>query len=245
VLDDLGDTAMLRGSGFLARILYSMPASLAGNRRARPTPVPEAVASAYHRRLHTMAHELAGWTADPALLRFSTAADDLMAELQDDLEEKLNPRGGAMAHIGDWVGKLHGQTARIAALLHVAEHPHNPWEHAVTGETFTQAWRLADYYAGHALVAFDQIGADPALDNAHALLDWIKRTQPASFTKRDAHASNRARFQRAAHLDPPLELLEEHGHIARQNPPEKPAGAKGRPPSPTYWTHPAYREEQP
>lgn len=36
---------------------------------------------------------------------------------------------------------------------------------------------------------------------------------------------------------------EDHGHIAYQPPPERPPGARGRKPSPTYWTHPSYRPE--
>ncbi|MEU3274522.1 YfjI family protein [Saccharomonospora sp. NPDC006951] len=245
VIDELGHTAMLRGSGFLARILYSLPPSLVGTRIARPNPVPEPVETTYNERLHTIAHNLNGWTTEPAVLRFSEPADDLMAELQDDLEDKLNPHGGTWSHIGDWGGKLAGQTARIAALLHTAQHPHNPWEHPVTGDTFTHAWRLADYYGHHALATFDHIGADQSLDNARHILDWITRTRPTTFTRRQLFSAlNRNRFRRADDLDAPLTLLEDHGHIHHHQPPTA-VGKRGRKPSPTYWTHPIYRQDTP
>lgn len=243
VIDELGDTTMLRGSGFLARILYSLPSSLAGHRKSRPDPVPQEVADLYDARLHTIAHTLIGWT-EPAQIRFSTAADDLMEELQDELETRLNPHGGAWAHIGDWGGKFHGQVARIAGLLHIAAHPHNPWEHSVSPDTLTQAWRVGDYYAAHALATFDQIGADTALEGARRILAWIERDRPTRFTKRDAFNATRGQLIRQARdLDAPLAVLDDHGHIACQPPPERPPGARGRKPSPTYWTHPSYRQE--
>jgi hypothetical protein len=247
VIDDLGNTAMLRGSGFLARILYSLPESLVGHRKARPNPVPDHVADAYNARLHTIAHTLHGWADDPAQFVFSEQADDLMAELQDDLETKLNPHGGAWAHIGDWGGKAAGQTARLAGLLHAAIYPDNPWEHPITGDTFTAAWELIDYYGAHALHVFDQIGADTDLDTARRLLDWLTRTRPARFSKRDAFNAvrNTSTIQKVTDLDTALELLADHGHIQPQPQPERPKGQRGRAPSPTYWTHPTYRHPDP
>lgn len=246
VIEELGHTAMLRGSGFLARILYSQPASMVGRRIARPDPVPDAVETAYNTRLHTIAHTLVGWNEEPAVLAFSEQADDLMAELQDDLEAKLNPHGGTWAHIGDWGGKAAGQTARIAGLLHVATHPNNPWEHRISAETFTNAWELTDYYGAHALHVFDQIGADTELDTARRLLDWITRTQPARFSKRDAFNAvrNTTTIRKVTDLDHALDLLADHGHIHHQPPPERP-NRRGRPPAPTYWTHPTYRKATP
>ncbi|HYQ66152.1 YfjI family protein [Actinophytocola sp.] len=242
VIDDLGNTAMLRGSGFLARILYSQPVSLVGHRKARPHPVPDHVADAYNSRLHTIAHTLHGWAEDPARFVFAEHADDLMAELQDDLETRLNPHGGAWAHIGDWGGKAAGQTARLAGLLHTAIHPDNPWEHEITGDTFTHAWELIDYYGAHALHVFDQIGADTDLDTARRLQDWLTRTGPARFSKRDAFKAVRnTTVQKVNDLDTALELLTDHGHIHPQPQPERPKGQRGRAPSPTYWTHPTYR----
>ncbi|GAA5128917.1 YfjI family protein [Haloechinothrix salitolerans] len=246
VIDELGDTAMLRGSGFLARILYAQPQSLAGYRKARPEPVPREVAELYDARLHTIAHTLIGWTDQPAELAFAGEADDLMAELQSELETRLHPETGAWAHIGDWGGKFHGQVARLAGLLHIAAHPHNPWEHPVTAETVASAWRIGDYYAAHALATFDHMGADASLDAARRVLAWIDQQRPARFTKRDAFNGTRGPvIRRASDLDPALTLLEDHGHIAHQPPPERPPGARGRKPSPTYWTHPTYRQEAP
>jgi hypothetical protein len=244
VIEELGNTAMLRGSGFLARILFSLPTSMVGHRNNRPDPVPEQVEQNYDNHLAHLARTLA-WLVEPAIFQFSDHADDGMAELQDEIETRLDPHGGEWAHIGDWGGKLAGQTARIAALLHAATHPNNPEEHQVSGDTFTKARRLADYYGAHALAVFDHIGADPAMDSARRVLAGIERDRPASFTRRELFSAlDRGRFRRADDLDAPLALLTEHGHIQQQPTPERRPGQRGRPASPTYWTHPTYRQEQ-
>ncbi|WP_445184425.1 YfjI family protein [Pseudonocardia sp. Cha107L01] len=242
VIEELGHTAMLRGSGFLARILFSLPTSMVGHRNNRPNPVPEAVEQNYDDHLAHLARTLA-WLVEPAVFQFSAQADDAMADLQDEIEIRLEPHRGDWAHIGDWGGKLAGQTARIAALLHAATHPDNPEKQQVSGDTFDKARRLADYYGAHALAVFDHITTDPTVDNARRVLAWIEHDRPATFTRRELFSAlDRGRFRRADDLDAPLTLLTEHGHIQQQPPPERRPGQRGRPPSPTYWTHPTYRQ---
>jgi hypothetical protein len=84
------------------------------------------------------------------------------------------------------------------------------------------------------------MGADPRVDDARWLLDWISRTEQTQFTRRDAHrAAPRGRFLKAADLDPILGLLEEHGWLRRVD-----AGASGfrggRPPSPRFLVNPLH-----
>ena len=72
------------------------------------------------------------------------------------------------------------------------------------------------------------MGADPRVDDARWLLDWISRTDRAQFTRRDAHlAAPRGRFPKATNLDPALALLEEHGYLRRVD--ADPSGPQGRP----------------
>ena len=84
------------------------------------------------------------------------------------------------------------------------------------------------------------MGADPRVDDARWLLDWISRTEQTQFTRRDAHrAVPRGRFSKAADLDPILGLLEEHRWLRRVD-----AGASGfrggRPPSPRFLVNPLH-----
>ncbi|MGH3730867.1 MAG: hypothetical protein ACRDTU_19255 [Micromonosporaceae bacterium] len=89
----------------------------------------------------------------------------------------------------------------------------------------------------NALAAFEDMGADPLVDDARAVLDCIERNHPERFSRRELFAGvSRGRFRKVAHLDAPLALLEQHGHI-RPLPPPEPTG-RGRPPAPTYLVNP-------
>jgi hypothetical protein len=162
-----------------------------------------------------------------------------MADLQDEIEPRLHPVTGSWAHLGDWGGKQAGLTARIAALLHLAHNP-TSWAGAITTDIFTAARSITDYAAQHALTAFDRMGSDPVIDDAHVVLDWIERTHPTSFTVRELFTTlSRARFRKVSDLAPVLDLLEQHGHVHLAPPPAHPG--RGRKPSPTYFVHPTHR----
>jgi hypothetical protein len=70
------------------------------------------------------------------------------------------------------------------------------------------------------------MGADPVVEDAKALLAWVRRHERPAFTRRDAFDQNRARFGKAANTDAPLALLEEHGYLRRE---ESEPGRRGRP----------------
>ncbi|SDO94385.1 Protein of unknown function [Actinopolyspora xinjiangensis] len=242
IIDELSQTALFRGSGLLARFLYSLPDSRVGRRLADPPPVPEHTANVYDERLRNLVHTLNSWT-DPAVLAFTAEANQVLIEMHNEIEPKLDPQRGEWAHIGDWAGKQIGQTVRLAALLHLAAHPNEPWTVPVEADTVSRARELTRYFTAHALAVFDRLGADPDLEAARTLLDWIQRTGQESFTKREAHRANRGeRFRQANDLNPALALLEDHGHIAYVEPTRT---GPGRPPSPRYYTHPIHRRQNP
>jgi hypothetical protein len=127
----------------------------------------------------------------------------------------------------------------------------DPWTAAheaaqpIGADTFAGAVRLAGYLIEHARAVFDLMGADPRVDDARWLLDWIGRTSQTQFTRRDAHhAAPRGRFPKATDLDPTLALLEEHGWLRRVD-----AGAPGpkggRPPSPRFLVNPLHPATEP
>jgi hypothetical protein len=89
------------------------------------------------------------------------------------------------------------------------------------------------------------MGADPRVDDARWLLDWIGRTNRTQFSRRDAHAAApRGRFRKAADLEPALTLLEEHGWLRRVDADSSgPRG--GRPPSPRFLVNPQPRATEP
>ncbi|GAA0573282.1 DUF3987 domain-containing protein [Kribbella sandramycini] len=235
-----------RDRGVLARILYSLPVNTVGQRNNEADEVSEPVETAYRDALRTLVLQLADHDK-PHHLTLTTDARRTLLDFQNWIEPRLDPRTGQLAPITDWASKLAGTVVRIAALLHLAHTFTTGYATPITADTMHAAERVGRYYLDHALAVFDLMGeSNPALDDAREVLDWItkycNRTGRNAFTRRDALRSlhGRARFATAAHLEPALELLEDHGHIRRPGT-DKPG--KGRPPS-TYEVHPAVLHPQ-
>lgn len=237
IIRDLGQIKAAKERGLLGRFLYSLPASTVGHREIRVPEVPEHISAAYRRRLAELVLHLA--PRDLATVDFSRDADEDMFALQTELEPQLAPRGD-LHHITDWAAKYAGTVARLAGLLHLADRPADQWSTEITSDTFSRARTLGSYYLAHALGAFDFMGCDEATDDARAVLAWIERHGPVSFTVRELFTSiTRGRFRKVADLLPSLDLLEQHFHIQRA--PEVERSGRGRKPSPTYFVHPAHR----
>ena len=173
------------------------------------------------------------------------AAGELLLGFERDLEPRLAAGSGDLAHLAGWAAKLAGATCRLAGLLHLASHLRDGWARPISADTFAAAIRLADYLVEHARAVFDLMGADPRVDDARWLLDWISRTGQAQFTRRDAHrAAPRGRFPKATDLDPALALLEEHGWLRRVDA-DSPGPKGGRPPSPRFLVNPLHPPTEP
>ena len=94
---------------------------------------------------------------------------------------------------------------------------------------------LAEYLIAHARAAYDAMGLDPAIAHAPALLAWIERTGPASFSRRDARRALRSHIRSDHDLDDAIDALDAHGYIRFQ--PAHPGF--GRPRGATYDVHPS------
>jgi hypothetical protein len=198
------------------------------------------VANRYGLELQTLAASLnapAG-NDEPALLALDQEADELLLRFERDLEPRLAAGRGDLAHLAGWAAKLAGATCRLAGLLHLAGHLRDGWARPISADTFASAARLADYLVEHARAVFDLMGADPRIDVARWLLDWVTCTNQVQFTRRDAHrAAPRGRLPKATDLDPALALLEEHGWLRRVDT-DAPGPKGGRPPSPRFLVNP-------
>jgi replicative DNA helicase len=238
VLRDIARLPGFRGRGLLARILYALPENTVGRRRIGTPPVPAGVATVYERRLRELVLNLAG-TGDPLLLRLSPEANERVLHLERTLEPRLAP-DAELGHLADWAEKLTGATARVAGLLHLAGSLHTGWAQSLPARVVDDAVRVGHYYLAHALAVFDTMAADPVVDDARAILDWIVRTERTGFTRREAFtAQSRARFRKVTDLDPALAVVDEHGYIRRGPIPEP---TRGRPASPPWEVHPRAAE---
>ena len=233
VLARLGETPQFLEQGLLGRLLYSLPKSLLGYRDPNPEPIPPSFTDTYRTNVTSLILSLHA-LSEPATLRCAPDTEAAITALLAETEPRFRP-GGDLAHMTDWGGKYVGAVVRIAALLHLAEHFRNGWDRPISLATFQAARQIGEYYTVHAQAAYDAIGADPAVADARALLEWIKRTGTTQFSPRDVLSSLR-RFKKVADLEPGLRVLESHGWIRRI--PTAPKTGRGRKPGPVYETHP-------
>jgi hypothetical protein len=228
VIRGLASDATLRTRGFLARFLYSIPASLVGRRKIAPGAVPEYVTEAFRQSMlglwKTFA-QLDDTGADvPNRLHFSAEADGAMWAFEAWIEPLL-ATGGELYSLAGWANKLAGAVARIAAILHVAEavgHGRS-WDTPISGETALAAIRLGrDYLLPHAKIAFGIMGADERLEKAKAVWENLCRVSeygeysesaPPTVSRRDIHQQNRRQFSSVKDLDPVLTLLVDWGYL--------------------------------
>ncbi|NWJ71089.1 DUF3987 domain-containing protein [Pseudonocardia sp. ICBG1122] len=236
VLTDIARMPGFRSRGLLARILYSLPENTVGSRRIGAPAVPAPIDRAYNARLSRLVVTLAGHE-EPLKLRLEEEADCRILDLERALEPRLAPHAD-LAHVTDWASKLVGATARIAGLLHLADLLPAAWPQPVSPRRIDAAARIGQYYLAHTLAVFDRMGADPALDDAQHVLDWILRTGRTTFTRREAFSAlSRLRFRKVSELDPALLTLADHGFLRLRESPG--SGGPGRPPSPRWEVHPA------
>lgn len=215
LLRDLSAKRAMHGRGGLARFLISLPKDLVGSRDVTTPVVPDVIRSDYHETVRKLIIDLAAWT-DPVVLPMTPGALRAHTAWRAHLEPRLARGTGDLEGLREWASKLPGATARIAGLLHLAEHPSTGPFTPVAEATMDRAVGIARYYTEHAAAAFGVMRAHPALDDARAVLDWIT-ADPARtvFTRRAVHRAFQRRLATAADVDAVLSLLEDHGYIRR------------------------------
>jgi hypothetical protein len=251
VIRGLAEQASMKSRGFLARWLYSLPASMVGARKVAARPVPQTVALDYQHamlalwRLKGGADE-AGKPA-PHWLRFAPAADLALQGLERWLEPQLAD-SGELAYLAGWANKLAGAAARIAAVLHVSEAVVTAGDRQapVAEATARAAIRLArDYLLPHAKAAFGLMGANQKVEDAKHVLRWLRANSGdtgncgaggARLSKRDIYQGCKGRWPTVEQLEPVLDLLARHHYLIALPAEDRPG--PGRRPSPEYLVNP-------
>jgi hypothetical protein len=235
VIKGLADHASVRGKGFLARWLYSLPVSTVGARQIAPPAVPEEVSLAYASNMLALWQTPAavGFDGKPTVgwFRFTPEADLVLQQFEGRLEPQLQ-EDAALSWVADWASKLAGAAVRIAGILHaasgIATGP--TLSAAVPRDVVERAVRLAEsYLLPHALAAFGLMGSDRKTADAQRVLRWIARSVNKVnevngvrvLSRRDVHANILGSRYSVEDVDAVLNLLTHHGFL-------RPAGAKGR-----------------
>jgi hypothetical protein len=200
--------------------------------------MPKAIRSTYEAHISALFGASAVVDQDRVLMvKMSDKARSVLLDFAREIEPELPP-GGLLGDITEWGSKLVGATARIAAILHAADHASDSrwWKKPVPVGAVRRAIEIARYLIPHARAAFALMGTDLAVADAEHILRWIERQSAAAFTVRDLFEGTKGRFKKVKNLEPGLELLEDHGHIRFRPPPE--SKGPGRPPSPTFDVNP-------
>lgn len=227
----------LRGRGLLARFLYLVPSSnFMGHRSLDTAPVCGATAL-YYRDMITAILNQRSCPEDGCLtLRLSgDAYKDWLAAARR-IETQLKEESGTFACIQDWAGKLPGAIARTAGQLHVARYAYsNPWEYAISPEDIGAATKIGEVLASHALKAFDLMKADPTMQSAQRVLNWLQKHPQQQFSMRECHYALKKRFSKVEELEAALKILEDRNYI---QPSLQAAGRTAGRPSKLYLVHP-------
>ena len=183
-----------RERGLMARFLYSMPDSKIGKRRYRTMAIDENVRQAFYDLLNELL-ECREWE-HPKTIYLSEEADKLGEEFYNEIETTLFSEYEEME---DWIGKLYGQTMRIAGILHVVKYRLGAAEVRVEAETMRNAISIGRYYLEHAKAVFIASGAydPPEVKNAKYILKRIDSTGKTQLYKREIFrlCQNKAGFE--------------------------------------------------
>lgn len=236
VVSEVLSNTTFRGRGLTARFLYCMPDSYVGTRKFNSHPIDDDITHRYSHLVKDMLDD--EYTGEPEVITLSPNADKLLAAFAEEIEPKLVKE---YAEISDWVGKLVGNTLRIAGLLCRAsttrEHDFldvsEPLE--ISGDTMGNAIRLGRYFLNHAQAAYSVLPEDRANHDAMVILDMIRERKLTMFDRREAMRNCR-KFKTVAVIQPILDFLEDYGYIAQIPDINKPK--TGRPPLPKYAVNP-------
>jgi replicative DNA helicase len=218
----------LRGRGLTARFLFVVPPPCIGSRdfdegRALDPATARAYATLVRRLLDLgPTAGAAGEQLEPAVLAFGPDARAAWLAFARRHEPRMSEaKGGDLAELADWAGKLAGAVARIAGLLHLADALDaaagdgdlSRVTEPIGADAVARAVGLAEYFVAHARAAFGAMEETPAIATARRVLKWMRRRRKPVFTARDAHRGIGGRGRREDVIDPALEVLEAHGYV--------------------------------
>lgn len=207
----------LRASGLFGRFLFIHPEARVGTRDMRSTRAVPADVSDWYRRAQLrlleipVEHDATGNRIERTLSLSAGA----LAAWQDFAQrvEDGQRGGGPLEGLRDWCAKLPGNCARIAGLLHVAEHGLRSSE---VGElTMLRAVQLCATLIPHAAVAFGLLGGDKTVDDAEVVWRWIVENGRERFQRSEVHHRYRSRFGTVERLVAALDVLVGRNLISR------------------------------
>ena len=166
-------------------------------------------------------------------LKLSSEAQSTWDEFYNDIETDMRP-GKQMASMKDWGSKLPGAVARIAGLLHFAEHGQQAEDKPISVGIVNASAAIGAYYREHAFATFGLMRENPEIESAKKILDYLILHKPDSFKGRDV-LRNKNAFKSMGEITPGLKLLVERNYIREKG---KSTPVYGRPEATIYEVNP-------
>jgi len=236
-LAEMMENRVFLGRGLMNRFLFAFPRSFMGMRQTDPPPdaVPDAVARAFVEAV-TRLWELPG--TDRVLI-LSPEAHKLFITMETQIEGDMRD-GGRLEQIRGWAEKFKGQLGRIAGIFHLVLHRDDPnaFDIPIDRDTMWRAIAMTDFFAAHAILAFDQLGVFPATELARKALVWIRQNNLAEFSRSTLHHAKGRNLKPEA-WEPALDLLVQCGTVRPKGSAAKERGKPGRPNTDAYEVNPA------
>lgn len=149
----------------------------------------------------------------PNFLELDRDARDEWEAWSNDVARKLNDPEYP-EHLRNPTVKLEGMAGRMALVLHAlwTASTGSMWSRLI-GREMASGVALAKYFLSHARKVHGLMGRDPRVAQAKKVLDWLRRWQHPTFTRRDIYRGLRHSFQTPEEIEGPLKLLKSCGWV--------------------------------
>jgi hypothetical protein len=207
----MADKKAFTGNGALERYLYALPVGNVGYRTFSDARIDQQDKIRYDNLIYNLLS--IPMPEKPHVLTLENPAQKIFQDFRLEIERELRADGKLYICRG-WGGKLAGYTARIAGLMHIAEHERI--DHLIIQRgTIEKAITLARLLMEHAVAAYNMMGADIETSDAKEILEWLKTQRKSRLTKsqiinamRNRQAGKKERLKKA------LALLEERNILS-------------------------------
>lgn len=180
----------LRDQGMMSRMLIAYPKSIKGQRLWRePTQQSRDDVATYQSRLSSLLQgAFSRMDPETRALEFSTVtlqsdARAMWIQFSDHLERQQGPEG-QLAEISDLASKMAQHALRLAAVISYFEGGEFVVREGISAAAMSAGIALGQFYLSEALRLFNAGSVDEDSDNAHALVEFIRKEKLVSVGKR-------------------------------------------------------------
>lgn len=200
-----------RGRGLIARFLCAYPKTRVGFRDwTTTTPISDVATQAYNHAVRgLLALARASEDAPSPVVKIASAAAPAFVAYRQELEAAQR-RDALLAEWSDLGGKLAGHCARLALVLHMAEHGPQGTDRDVSAATMTAAVTLTRYFVSHTIATWDGCATNPI---GLRVVRWLAERRRETVTTREIHKRFHRAFPKAADARAMALELAERGYL--------------------------------